>query len=145
MTKKQREKRKKYMRDYMRTRYAARSDVRQRQIDAVLSRYYSRDWKTIQENNQTLKVEVLTHYGRGGKLKCCASPCEVSDPDMLSLDHIKDDGAAHRKVLGAGTRLYRWAKSHGFPEGILQTLCYNHQMKKEITRRHTEISTRVVY
>jgi hypothetical protein len=127
MTKEQRNK-------YMRDRYAGRPDVRQYQTDQVLSRYYCGGWASVQARNQALKVEVLTHYGHEGKLQCCWAGCDVTDVDMLSLDHVKDDGAQHRKHIGA-TRAYQWAKSHGFPLGVFQTLCQNHQWKKELTRR----------
>src|SRR5271166_3554308 len=109
MTKKQRNK-------YMRDRYAARPDVREYQITKVLSRYYAGHWVEVQSKNMSLKEEVLTHYGHNGKLQCCWPNCEVKDLDMLSLDHIHDDGAAHRKALGLGTRMYQWAKTNRFPE-----------------------------
>jgi hypothetical protein len=52
----------------------------------------------------------------------------------LQLDHINNDGAAHRKILSkktgrGGTSLYTWAYRNGFPD-ILQLLCANcHQAK----------------
>jgi hypothetical protein len=119
---------------YMRDRYAARPDVREYQINRTLSRYYSGGWQAVQTQNEALKKEVLMHYGRDGKLQCCWAGCEVTDLDMLSLDHIKDDGAEHRKYLGT-IRAYQWAKAHEFPTDIFQTLCMNHQWKKELTRR----------
>jgi hypothetical protein len=117
---------------YMRDRYAARPDVREYQIGRMLAHYHAGHWAEVQAQNQELKREVLTHYGKGGKLQCCWADCTVDDLDVLSLDHIEDDGAEHRKHIG--TRIYRWAKRHGFPP-TLQTLCMNHQWKKELTRR----------
>ena len=116
----------------MRDRYAARLDVREYQIAKTLSRYHAGHWNSVQVQNQELKNEVLTHYGKNGRLQCCWDGCDVSDVDVLSLDHINDDGAEHHKHIG--TRIYRWAKKSGFPP-ILQTLCMNHQWKKELTRR----------
>jgi hypothetical protein len=59
----------------------------------------------------------------------------VSDIDMLSLDHIKDDGAADRAINDRRSlTLYRWLEKNSFPDGY-QTLCCNHQWKKEILRR----------
>jgi hypothetical protein len=92
------------------------------------------------------KEEVLTHYGEHGKLKCCWEHCNVCDLDMLSLDHIHDDGAEHRRKLGkkvrgtyqfGGKDIYVWVKTHGFPEGF-QTLCMNHQQKKQIVKSRAE-------
>jgi hypothetical protein len=78
------------------------------------------------------KVEVLTHYGPEHKLQCSWLRCDVTDIDMLSLDHINNDGAEdRRKNAGAsGDALYRQAARDGLPKGF-QTLCFNHQMKKE--------------
>ena len=122
---------------YMKDRYANRPDVREYQTNRTLTRYYAGEWKLVQARNQELKKEVLTHYGPEGKLGCCWVGCDVVDIDMLSLDHIADDGAIHRKALGLGTRIYQWAKKHEFPRGVLQTLCHNHQWKKELTRRRS--------
>jgi len=119
---------------YMRDRYATRLDVREYQIGRTLARYHAGHWASVQSQNQELKKEVLTHYGKNGKLQCCWDGCVVDDLDVLSLDHLADDGAEHRKHIG--TRIYRWAKSHGFPP-VLQTLCMNHQWKKELTRRRS--------
>jgi hypothetical protein len=85
------------------------------------------------------KAEVLSHYGPKGKLGCCWSHCNVKDIDTLTLDHVNNDGAAHRKKVRGLTsyRLYGWIKNKGFPEGF-QTLCWNHQWKKEIARTRAE-------
>ena len=128
MTKEQRNK-------YMRDRYAARPEARAYQIERTLARYHAGLWAGMQTQNQRLKQEVLTHYGKDGNLQCCWPECTIKDLDMLSLDHVNDDGAEHRKHIGKGTRMYLWAKRCGFPVGILQTLCHNHQWKKELTRR----------
>jgi hypothetical protein len=84
---------------------------------------------------QSLKTEVLTHYGNG-RLKCVVRGCKVQDLDMLTLDHVKNDGGKHRESLGrkaGGASVYVDLKRRGFPEGH-QTLCANHQLKKEIMR-----------
>jgi hypothetical protein len=86
--------------------------------------------------NAKYKLDVLTHYGSGGSLKCCGEGCEVSDIDMLTLDHINDDGCKHLDSFGnryAGVALYLWALRNEYPS-ILQTLCANHQLKKAIVK-----------
>ena len=82
-----------------------------------------------------MKLAVLSHYGKEGKLQCCWPECVVVDPDMLSLDHIANNGGDHRrKVKGAsGCMLYRMLMKEFFPKGY-QTLCLNHQFKKELMR-----------
>jgi hypothetical protein len=85
-----------------------------------------------------LKVEVLTHYGPEQKLKCNWPNCKIEDIDMLTLDHIRDDGAEHRRNLSrANMAVYWYVKRNAFPDGF-QTLCHNHQWKKEIMRRRGE-------
>lgn len=84
---------------------------------------------------EELKKEVLTHYGKLGKLMCCWRGCTVCDLDMLSLDHIKDDGAKHRSSKGnrtcfCGKEIYYWVKRNSYPKDF-QTLCMNHQYKKQ--------------
>lgn len=86
--------------------------------------------------NDELRVEVLSHYGKGKKLKCCWHGCWVSHIFMLCLDHIDDNGSEERKNNKhiVGTRLYRILKRSGYPAGY-QTLCMNHNMYKEFERR----------
>lgn len=80
------------------------------------------------EYRRRLKVEVLTHYG-GGRLACVN--CGFSDLRALTIDHVANDGAAHRKTLSkdgrngsSGSCIYTWLKKHGHPSGF-QTLCMN--------------------
>ena len=82
-----------------------------------------------------VKLEVLTQYSPNGILKCSWKDCDICDPDLLTLDHINNDGAQQRKIHGSGVGAYYYARQNGFPDGF-QTLCWNHQWKKEILRRH---------
>ena len=91
-----------------------------------------------------VKVEVLTHYGKQGKLMCCWAGCSVHDIDMLTLDHLNDDGGKHLSTSGrklTGTALYTWAKAQNFP-ALFQTLCGGHQFKKAIIKRNKEREVR---
>ena len=83
------------------------------------------------------KNKVLALYGPNGEIRCSWEGCDVTDPDMLSLDHVNNDGKDRRKNgEGGGNSLYRQAlKKH--IDG-LQTLCANHNLKKEIMRRATQ-------
>jgi urocanate hydratase len=82
------------------------------------------------------KVLALTHYGKRGKLCCNWRGCHVLNTDMLTLDHVNDDGAKHRREIGVkcGQPMYIWAVKNNFPQG-LQTLCANHQQLKENRKR----------
>jgi len=78
-----------------------------------------------------LKREVFEAYG-GARCACC---CEI-EIEFLCLDHIRNDGNAHRKKLGGrimGMRFYYWLKRHGFPKEFgLQVLCFNCNNGKRI-------------
>lgn len=91
--------------------------------------------------NADIKLAVLTHYGPNGKLQCAWPDCSVTDVDMLSLDHINNDGATERNQSrgGGGQPLYRKLYLHGFLNGY-QTLCHNHQWKKELMRRREGVN-----
>lgn len=65
-----------------------------------------------------LKRIVFEHYGY--VCDCCGE----SEPRFLTLDHIHNDGAEHRKRMGAGHVFFRWIINHGFPNTI-RVLCYN--------------------
>jgi hypothetical protein len=101
--------------------------------------YKERNARGSRKRRLALKLEVLTHYGPAGKLQCAWPYCDVVDDDMLSLDHINNDGYADRIRMtgsnsGGGQALYRRVQREGFPDGF-QTLCCNHQMKKELLRK----------
>jgi len=75
------------------------------------------------------KIKTLTHYGNG-KLACVE--CGENRLPCLSLDHITNGGALHRKLLGnKRSSIYRVLGEEGYPEGY-QTLCMNCQFIKKI-------------
>lgn len=81
------------------------------------------------EYNLTLKIDALQAYSKGAIM--CAS-CKISDIDVLTIDHVNNDGYIQKKQLGgAGSKLYRWLKHHNYPMGY-QVLCYNCNMKKAL-------------
>jgi hypothetical protein len=53
---------------------------------------------------------------------------------MLTLDHIANNGAEDRKAGRLGGNMYAYLRKAGYPDGH-QTLCMNHQIKKEILRK----------
>ena len=86
-------------------------------------------------HRRKVKLEVLTHYSKGKPI-CSDEDCDVDDVDMLVLDHIKDDGAAHRKGMtanGTGIFMYDWAKRNHFPK-MFGVLCWNHNIKKQLNK-----------
>jgi hypothetical protein len=68
-----------------------------------------------------LQDQAIMAYG-GYKCACCGE----EEPLFLSIDHVNNDGAQHRKELGSlgGHKLYKWLKEGGYPGGF-QVLCMN--------------------
>lgn len=92
--------------------------------------------ETQRKHQKLSKTTVMTHYGKNEKLQCCWDECQVTDIDMLTLDHVENNGAKHRREYtrsgrGGGAMLYNKLIRDGFPEGY-QTLCANHNLKKHI-------------
>jgi len=119
-----------------------------RKCKAIKKKHYQKHRKDIRKQQNTAALEVkrniLTYYGPNNRLRCSFPGCAVTDLDMLTLDHINDDGAEHRRKIcqeracsgrGTGQSLYRKIKRDGFVDGVFQTLCWNHQWKKEIIRK----------
>jgi hypothetical protein len=111
-----------------------------RQCKICKGKFNTKNKPLVVKNNRDRKIRVLTHYGPRHRLRCCWKGCLVKDIDMLSLDHINNDGAKHREELtngqnkrhgGGGRSAYRDVEKRGFPLGF-QTLCFNHQMKKQL-------------
>ena len=105
---------------------------------------YRRCLTCMEEHNRAraalMKSEVFVAYGN----KCAWSGCEITDPDMLQLDHVNDNGAAERKMYGRrggsggiSSRLFAKLKSKDFPKDDYQLLCANHNIKKEMMRRRS--------
>lgn len=96
--------------EYRKAYYEANKD----KIKEALKRYYL-----------ATRREAFVHYGRN------CSECKESNEGFLTLDHINDDGAKHRRTIGSN--LYLWAKRNHYPP-VLQTMCYSCQWTKEIRR-----------
>lgn len=124
-------------------------------MDKEKTRAYMREWgqknrkgkpryRLIEMNQRAvLKTTVLSHYGFEASLRCCWPGCEVSDIDMLTLDHIDNGGKDERKAgtHRTGDGMYRRLRKLGYPKGF-QTLCWNHQWKKEIKRKRDHVIKR---
>jgi len=93
------------------------------------------------QRSRRMKETVLNHYGH----ICNWPKCGVKDSDMLSIDHVYNDGAVDRKKIGgSGNVFYNFLIQNNFPEGRYQILCHNHQWKKRmILLRSEELPTEV--
>ena len=72
---------------------------------------------------QRVRDRVFEHYGK----TCCC--CGESERAFLSMDHINNDGAQHRRDIGE-SKIYGWLARNKFPSGF-QTLCMNCQFGKK--------------
>lgn len=77
-----------------------------------------------------LRHEVIVAYG-GFKCACCGE----TEPRFLTIDHVFNDGAKHRRELDyvtkvgngkglSGAKTWKWLKDHNYPAGF-QVLCMN--------------------
>jgi len=70
-----------------------------------------------------LRMRVLLHYS-DGSLKCACPGCNTPpNMEFLAIDHVNQDGAAHRKAVGRGS-VYRDIERRGYPPGY-RVLCHN--------------------
>jgi hypothetical protein len=58
----------------------------------------------------------------GGRCACCGE----HRLELLAIDHVHGDGAAHRRETGLiGTKLVNWLLENGIPGDTFQLLCHN--------------------
>lgn len=114
-----------------------RRDWHVRNRDKVISRV--NDW--VKANPDKRRKNALAYYYRlqfaaieaYGGYRC--EWCGIDEPLVLTLDHVENDGADHRRSItgsatkGTGHRLYKWLRENGYPPGF-QVLCYNCNMGK---------------
>ncbi len=76
-----------------------------------------------------IRYEVLSHYSKGEPICNC---CNITDLDVLCIDHILGGGKKHRKETNLwGAKLCWYLKRNNFPKGF-QVLCANCNLKKRI-------------
>lgn len=78
--------------------------------------------KKTRDNARRRRLRVLDHYG--GKCACCGE----GRFEFLAIDHINNDGRAHRLQIGHGSGgIVRWLINENFPKGF-RVLCHNCNM-----------------
>lgn len=80
--------------------------------------------KSAALTNRKLKEETIRQYG--GACSCCGE----TKYEFLTIDHIKGDGAAHRREVfnaerAGGPKIHRWLRANGYPKDRFRLLCYN--------------------
>lgn len=86
-------------------------------VRASANRYFQSNKHKVAERWQAMRMMVFEAYG-GARCKCCGE----ENYAFLTIDHVNNDGAAHRAAIGK--HLYRWLIEHDYPEGF-QVLCMN--------------------
>ncbi len=86
----------------------------------------------IKENPEKRRKTALFYYYRlqheailaYGGYRCVW--CGIDEPLVLAIDHVNNDGKAHREKLGSlgGHKFYKWLRDNGYPPGF-QVLCMN--------------------
>jgi hypothetical protein len=133
----------------------AHLETRRRSVRANLDNYYARNpgvrkqygdaWRQANPGKYSeynrksllkLKRQVMDAYG--GVCACCGETELV----FLTIDHIDDNGAEHRRKMAgetgleysqAGARTYRWLRNNNYPDGF-QVLCANCNCGKQWNR-----------
>lgn len=85
----------------------------------------------IANKKSRAKLRDETYARYGGECACCGE----KEPLFLSIDHIDNDGAAHREASKYGKqftseRIYRWLRDNSYPPGF-QVMCMNCNIGKE--------------
>jgi hypothetical protein len=70
------------------------------------------------------RYQALFHYS-GGDIRCAC--CGERTIEFLALDHVNNDGAAHRRELRTegGGRFYAWLRRTGYSYTSLAVSCHN--------------------
>jgi hypothetical protein len=102
------EERKKYITKY---RFEHQEEIR-----ASSQKYQLEHPGASREYHRSRRKSVIEYYG--GKCACCGE----TTYEFLTIDHINNDGAKHRKEIRKN--LYLWIIQNNFPEGF-QILCWN--------------------
>ena len=120
--------RKDKMREYReanKERFAAYREEHREHLKELAHARYERIKDKVAEETRSIRKKILDHYGN--RCSCCGE----TTPEFLAIDHINNDGAQHRKLVGGGDRLYRWLIANNFPDGF-QLLCHNCNVAKGI-------------
>ena len=120
---------KKHLKEYQKE-YYSKPEVKE------YKREYQKEYRSrpeIEEHrknkNYNYKLEVYSVYSKrhsNSNIPCCRC-CGETEIDFLSLDHINNDGAKHRKEVTHVSIL--WARKNNFPT-LFQVLCMNCNFSK---------------
>lgn len=78
---------------------------------------YNAKWQ--RDRNARLRGEMFAAYGE--RCACCGE----SERIFLDLDHVRNNGAAHRRELGNQAQVMLALRAAGWPKDDFQILCCN--------------------
>lgn len=64
------------------------------------------------------KIAFVKAYG--GKCACCGE----NKIEFLTIAHLNNDGAMHRREIGGSNQLHSWIRRNGYPKDFT-VLCFN--------------------
>jgi len=99
-----------------------------------LQKYRKKTRNKLSKQHQELRREIITYYG-GDPPKCAICECDLYE--VLSVDHLFNNGANHRRQVGSN--IYASIKKDNFPQEF-QVLCRNcNWLKNLATRKYKKI------
>jgi hypothetical protein len=108
---------------YFRERYITHQEERRKSAREYAATHRKERCETERQYNRKNRAIVINHYG--GRCVFCGN----TNLNHLTIDHINNDGAKHRKTV-RGSRIYVWLIKNNFPSGF-QVLCWNHNAEKQ--------------
>lgn len=122
--------------ELQRTNEALWKRLNKERLAAQRRRYRETHGERERENQKRhalrLKIAAFEAYG-GSRCQCCGE----NNPAFLTLDHIANDGADHRRYINgvrgqntkhhgysSGRNFYQLLKKQGYPPGV-RVLCFN--------------------
>lgn len=79
------------------------------------------------EYARRLRWEALMAYSENEHPECTC--CQEDMLEFLTIDHVDNNGAKHRKEVIKTQTFYNWLKSNNWPSGF-QILCFNCNLAK---------------
>ncbi len=80
----------------------------------------NREWALAAQRKVNADRKRRVYEAYGGFICAC---CGETEEAFLSIDHVNNDGAEHRRQVDR-RNMYKWLDKNGFPEGY-QILCMN--------------------
>ena len=101
--------------------YYMRTDVQQKRAKSRMARR-ERINASAKITRKSWRLKALDFYSNGTMQCAC---CGEKIIEFLEIDHVKNDGAEHRRKLGVSA-IYHWINKNNFPNNVrLQVLCSN--------------------